>query len=295
MDKRNEPFLMAVGRLVQGGLTTDMEGKPLVDAAGAPRVRYYFGIAVEKSNLEVNDTFARMITEGHAGHPDIVDAQGNVNGLFAWKYVDGDNPKYAGYEGFPGCWIFRPTSGYLPTIHDAEGNIIEVPAGRVKRGDYVRAYVSVKANDGKFGKPGLFFNIHSLQVVAPGPEIIGGPVGTDAFKTNKAVLPQGAQVSGPAAGAPGTAAPGAMAPGATAPGAPGATAPGAPGVPAATAPAPTLPAAGGPKDHQFAQGPGYTMTALAKFTREEYHASNWSDEQLLQQGLMVAAGNELPY
>ncbi len=53
--------------------------------------------------------------------------------------------------------------------------------------------------------------------------------------------------------------------------------------------APVQPAA--PSGPQQPQAPVSTspiaMTALAQFTREQYHASNWTDEQLVQQGLAI--------
>ncbi len=67
-------------------------------------------------------------------------------------------------------------------------------------------------------------------------------------------------------------------PAATAP----ATIPGAAPNQVPAAPTPAAPAPAAP------QTPTYTMTAAAgTFTREQYHAQGWTDEMLLQQGMMI--------
>jgi len=57
------------------------------------------------------------------------------------------------------------------------------------------------------------------------------------------------------------------------------------GAPAAAAPAPHPGAAPAPAP---AAGPIFTMTAAAQgFTREQYHATNWTDDALVQAGMMT--------
>jgi hypothetical protein len=70
----------------------------------------------------------------------------------------------------------------------------------------------------------------------------------------------------------------------TASAAPGPAGPGAPAAPGpAGSGAPAAPAA-----------PQFQMTATAQYTREEYHASGWTDEQLIAQGLMTEGAPAAP-
>ncbi len=181
-------FLTPVGRLVQGSLykpnETDMEGRPLVGKNGQPRVQYYVGIAFEKSNPEtvelVDSIQAYVVSLYPAG----------ISANFAWKMVDGDQPDpiKGVNENLKGHVLLKLTNGYAPTVWDKE---CESKKTDVKKGDYVRAQITVTSN-GSAQKPGVFLNINTVQHVAYGTEIKSGPDVKSLFKRPITGVPTGA-------------------------------------------------------------------------------------------------------
>ena len=119
-------FLTPVGRLVQGDCwkanTTDQQGNPLIHKSGPntgqPRVNYYVGIAVPKTDPGFAELWAKMQQAAQEGFP----AGQYNNPGFSWKMIDGDGldaqgQPYANREGHAGCWIVRLSSGFAPQVY----------------------------------------------------------------------------------------------------------------------------------------------------------------------------------
>ena len=255
MSNQLTQILTPVGRLVQGDCfvpqTTDSEGKPLLikngPNTGQPRVDYFMGIAVPKTDAGYAEVWASIHGVARAAFPSLFDATGNcINPAFAFKVTDGDSqvPNGKGKKpcdrvGFPGNWVMSFSGGFAPKCYTAGGAELITDPNMLKRGYYVRIYGSVKGN-GSQQKPGLFLNHSMVELVGYGEEITSGPDGDAVFGGAPAgTLPAGASATPLAGSAPIAQAP--PAPGVAAP-APGVAAP-APGV-AAPAPGVAAPAPG---------------------------------------------------
>ena len=273
----SENILTPVGRMVQGDLfvpqTKDMEGRPLTDKNGAPRVNYFFAIAVPKADPGVNDLIAQIHAVGQAGFPA---GQWKMPG-FSWKIVDGDDPTNNAKEGFIGHWVFRVSSGFPPPVWETGGTARIVEPGKPKRGDYIRAVISIAAN-GSTSKPGVYLNHQLVEFVGYGQAISSGPDGAEVFgAAPKAVLPAGASLT-PVAGPP-----------IAAPGLPGAAPVAAPVTPAPVA-APVTPAIdflNPPVPPAAPAAPPAKPVLTAKagtITYDQMIAAGWTDLTLKQHG-----------
>ena len=111
MDNQND-YMYAVGRMVQGDVfnpqTKNMNRGPLTDLKGNPKVQYFIGVAMAKTDPSFNDIWAKLSAIAQAGFPGGETQRAD----FAWKVIDGDLPQHAQKPGFPGHWIFRFTSGF---------------------------------------------------------------------------------------------------------------------------------------------------------------------------------------
>ena len=191
-------ILTPVGRLVQGHpmeeQTKDMDGDPLVDKHGKPRVQYFLALAVEKTNPEFNKFFTEVQKEAFAGFRNNEPSRPD----FAWKVLDGDDPKHAGKAGFAGHFIIRLTSGFAPTCYTSGGASVITDEAHIKRGYYLRALVNINAN-GDSRKPGVYLNPVAVELVAFGEIINSGPDGAKVFGgAPVATLPAGASKTPPA-------------------------------------------------------------------------------------------------
>lgn len=225
-----------VGRFVMGdafqGSDKDHQGRPRLDQQGQPKTQWFMGLAILKNDPGWNDLWSQITAVGQRDFP---------NGEwqrpdFAWKVVDGD-AKYPDRPECAGCYVVRFSSGFAPTVYNAQNQQIVDPA-QCKRGDYVRCYVSIRGN-GDRQKPGVYINHQMVQVCGFGEAINSGPSPEQAFGA-PAQLPPGASQT-PVAPAGGMPAPG-----------------GAP-VPPTPAPAPAPTAASAPPAPQPAQ-PGPTAS-----------------------------------
>lgn len=237
---------------------------------------------------------------------------------FSFKIIDGDGVDANGElnankDGFAGCWVLRfssssPFKGYWYPDHMTMP--LEDPGARILRGFFARVTFNASKNDGQ--TPGVYVNPEHVIGVGYGKVIQGGRDIATAVKGIDMMAGMGNVAgmsttpmdgysppvagSSPAAPPPGSPAHTTTMPGAPAP-APVVAAP-APVV-AAPAPAPVVPVVAAPApppapDPAFVHnagvpaGPVYVMTALANgLTREAYHASQWTDEQLLTNGYMT--------
>ena len=194
-------YMFVTGRLVQGNVfepqTKNREGGPLIDRQGNPKIQYFVGVAVEKTDAAMMETWARIQQIGHNSWPGGESRQDD----FAWKVIDGDDPKHVGKTGFPGCLIFRFSSGFPVKAYTQGAASQIVDPNQIKRGYYIRVAFTVKSNQST-SKPGVFLNISLVELVGYGEEISGGPDASVVFNgAGAAPLPAGASTS-PVAGGP---------------------------------------------------------------------------------------------
>jgi hypothetical protein len=290
-------LLTPVGRMVQGDpfkeSFTGYQGKALVDKQNNPRSEYFFGIAIPKTDPGWPAFWQTLQQVAAAGFPGGQAAQQD----FSWKVKDGDDPKYAGREGFAGCYIVGCTTGFAITVYTSGGGQKIVDPNQLKRGYYIRTYLSIRAN-GDLSKPGIFINPSMVELVGYGEEIVGGPDGAEVFGgAPVAQLPPGASAT-PVGGAP-LAAPGGMPPAGLLPaGLPPAGLPPA-GLPPAGLPPAGLPPAGGVQPAPDFLTPPVMTTKAAGATYEAFIAQGWTDDRLVAEGYMTpkapAMGDDVPY
>jgi len=273
-------LLTPPGRFVQGNLftpnTTDAEGKPLTfrngPNAGQPRSQYFAAIAIEKNHPEWPAFYAEMHKIAVAAFPLLFPGGKCARPDFAMKVVDGDGIDQNGRpnpsrEGFAGCWVLKMTNGFAPKVYTTGAtSIITDPTG-CKRGDYIRAYVSISGNEST-QRPGLFVNLDMVEHLAWGEEIHSGPDAAAVFGSAPVVgLPAGASRTPVAPAATIAPPPVAVAPGGLPP---------APPPVAVAPPPPPAPAVWVPRMTEKANGARY----------EACKAAGWTDEQLLAAGMI---------
>lgn len=287
-------ILTPVGRLVAGNLykpnDKDAEGKPLViksgPNAGQPRVEYFFAIAIPKQGEQhwsQTSWGAKIWQTGHAAFPNQAQSP-----AFAWKVKDGDSQipnrkgrKPCDNEGWPGCWVLFFSGGYAPKIRTADGkNAIEEPDA-IKPGYYIQVFGTVAGN-GSQQQAGVYLNHGAVALSAYGPEISVGRDYAEVGFGQGVQLPAGASTTPvaamqppPAAAAPGFQPPAPMA---------------APPVSTPVAPAAAAPVAVAPNQAFLTPPPAARqMTAKANGTPYEvFRQHGWSDQQLVQEGYMLA-------
>lgn len=310
-----------VGRLVWGapGKTKDKDskGKPLTTKSGAPRIKCDFGVAIPK---EGTTTFwqtpwgATIYQIALACAPHLFDPTTRAllpGRKFSFKITDGDSdiPNENGrkpkeQEGYPGNWVVAFGSSFQPRcVRWDNGAWVDIPPEQIKTGHLVQVAGSVDSNQDT-SKPGVYVNHGLVAHAGIGNEIISTGVDPSAAGLNQGFSGQAPAAAGPLPGSQPTPAAGLPAAGPL-PGAPVSSLPsslpqatpapaaglpptgvvpnagilnvGAPAAPAApSAPAPDAP-------------PMRRMTEAAKgVSYESYKAKNWTDEQLVQHGLMVA-------
>lgn len=288
-------LITPVGRIVQGNLykpnEEDQNGNPLTIKtgvnAGQRRVDFYFALAIKKGTEQhwANTEWGQQIYG--------VGAKSWPNGQyqrqdFAWKITDGDStiPNKSGKKpcdmpGFAGHWVLKLSSGFPPQIVSSDGRQQLHEEGLVKPGYYVQVRVSVRSNDNP-SNPGIYLNHSFVAFSAHGEEIVFGP-DPASLGFGQAPLPAGASpvpLANPAFN------------------------PGQPAVPpVAAAPAvqvsPPAPASAPPPNPAILQVPGSPpppppapakkLTPAAQgATYEQLIANGWTDELLIQHGLMVA-------
>lgn len=189
-------------RLVLGdafkGSDKDNMGRPRTTLKGEPKIQYFIGIAVPKTDPGAQtmiDTLRTAAAEGFRN--------GEQNSpAFSWKYEDGDStvPNSKGKipcerPGWAGCWVFKFSTSFPPTVYDESLQQIVDPR-RIKRGDYVRVSGTTKANTGE--KPGVYLSHDMIQFVAQGEEIRSGPSAVDVFGGGGAAAPVPAPSTPPA-------------------------------------------------------------------------------------------------
>lgn len=280
-------FTTPVGRLVQGSLyhpqDKDADGNPLTikngPNAGQPKVQYYFGVAIPKgSEQHWNQTEwgQKIWKAGVDGFP-----QGQYNApTFAWKITDGDSniPNKKGKrpcdkEGYKGHWVLNFSSGFAPRIFNADGSQPILDEDAVKPGYYIQVNGDVDSN-GSSLNPGVYLNHELVALSAYGPEINLTTVDATAVGFGASPLPAGASPA-PLGGGFNPAPAPAPAPSPT------------PNPAFLQVPPPVAPPAAPPVPPAV---PVRQMTALANgATYDQMVAAGWTDDLLVQHGMMVAA------
>jgi len=322
-------LLTPPGRLIRGSCwepqTKDAEGNPLIikngPNAGQPRVDYYLALAIEKTNPEFNDFWAKIQAVAQAGFPNLFDANGQcTHAGFAFKFMDGDSTtpnsrgnKPCDYKGAPGHWVLNFSSGFQPECFTAGGAERIVDPNMLKTGYYIRIYGNCLSND-SVQQPGIYLNHSKVELIGYGEEIITGISGEQAFgRQAVGALPAGAS-STP------------VAPSTTIASSPNATLPDsetrklpldqyesaairaveeaktffegqqtADIVPAGPGASPSSPGGaveappGAEVDEKQSR-----MTAAAKNTYAEYSGKGWTEGQLITKGYMTAAVTSAP-
>jgi hypothetical protein len=199
----NQNILSPVGRIVQGHAfipnETDQQGHKLTIKSGAnagqPRVDYFISLAISKTDPEWNNLWAIMNQVANAAW---IGGQSQAPG-FSWKLKDGDGidskgQPFSNREGWAGCWIVTFSSSFAPKVYSANGATQLVEHNSVKRGDYARVYASSQGNNNT-EKPGIYMNLHMIELIGYGAEIITGPDGATIFGAAPAALPAGASAT----------------------------------------------------------------------------------------------------
>lgn len=274
-------ILFPVGRMIGGSLAkvfpaTDSFGNPKKNAQGEAVNRCNFGVAIPKGPETAwwDTPWGKEIYKaGVEGFP-----KGEYRShTFAWKVTDGDSniPNKKGklpcdQTGYRGNWVIWFSQSWLPKKVNANGTQELTEPDAIVPGYFIQVYGDVIGNQSD-QSPGVYLNPVAVALVGYG-ERIASDVDTTAVGFGQGPLPAGASSTpigmtngpGPAMGGP------------TPPAGPGP----AMGMPPGVTPAP-----------DFLNGPPppvrYVMTPQAKGTREQYHAANWTDELLIQHGLMV--------
>ena len=240
-------FTTPVGRIVQGDLAKpqpvlDNLGKPKLSRDGTPMVQHFIALAIAKTpghtHWAQTDWGRQVWDEGNRAHPTFA-----PHPTFSWKIEDGDSQmpnkkgkKNADREGFPGHWIVKFRSGFLPKTYNADGSAA-VPAETIRCGYYAQVNCTVAGNSGE--SPGVYVNPNMVALSGYGPEIIAGPDASEAG-FGGVPLPPGASATPLGGFAPAPAVPGAPIPAGTP--APAGVAPSVPfPAPAASAVPPSFP------------------------------------------------------
>lgn len=279
------------GRIVQGDVWslnlqyefTD-KTKPKLGKDGQQISERFIGLAIPKGQLW--DTFwARLYAVGMEGYNNA------VPGNMSWKVTDGDLAIHAAKDGFPGHWVLAMSTQFETQVVNAQHEQI-IDHAQAKRGDYADVLIDIKC-DGHTTNPSVYISPKIVRILQAGPVIVGG-ANVDDMGAVPAV-PAGALPA--TAGLPPMAGPGTppVPPATVTPPPPVTTAPPVPPSPApapsATPPVPPTTQAAPPVPPAppvATASPGEpVMTATATNTRAEYHAAQWTDEQLVAAGFMI--------
>lgn len=179
-------FVTPVGRLVSGSFTevnkTDHQNKPLDPAKYNTFVALAFTKTAANWWDEQGELGAVFTAIRSAAHDHYKGAEFQ-NAAFAWKIDNGDDPKHAGKDGYPGHWILKFTRyqaiGSCRVYNTANQEIIDPM--QLKRGYYYRISGSTKANEQSGNQAGVYMNMNMAQLVGVGQEIVSGPSAAQVF------------------------------------------------------------------------------------------------------------------
>lgn len=187
---QNSIDFVVVGRVVEGdtnkGQTHDTDGQPYVIKSGPnkgqPATRFYFGLAIPKSDPGIAELWAKLVAAGKSGFPHLFDAAGNCTiADFSWKFRDGDThvnsktgKKLSDKEGCAGNMIlgFSSTNNPFQCYCTGGHEPMEIPLG-----SFVRVFGSIKPNcdaAGNAKNPGVYVNCKMVEFAGYGEPIKRG-------------------------------------------------------------------------------------------------------------------------
>ena len=271
-----------VGRLVEGSLYKgnefDAENQPLKyktgKNAGQPRADFYFAIAVPKgpethwnqtSWGAVIETVAKQaFPKGQWQRPD-----------FSWKITDGDstamnkaNRRPCDKEGFAGHWIVKFSRPFSPKIYNFDGSQQLLDDNFVSLGDYIQVHAMIAGNESD-KQPGVYINHLMVAFSGYGERIVLGP-DPKSVGFGQSALPEGVSATPLAAFSPHVELE-------TLPEM-AASPPPYPKILEAPVAPPAPPAPGRVMNPDLSGGLSY----------EQYKAAGWTDEQMIQNGVLMA-------
>lgn len=170
--------------------------------------QFYIGLAMPKSDPRVGEVWQAYMSTAlqyFASNNYIIEsikAGIRPNG-FAFKWVDGDDPKRRDKEGNAGHWILKVKSIFAFKVVDQNNQPID--AAVLKTGFYADALLGLDGNKQFNDKAGLFVNPIFIRWLFPGygKEIISGPDANKVMGAAPTSPPPGAQQA--AGGYPGPA------------------------------------------------------------------------------------------
>ncbi len=327
MSRETKEMRVLIGRVIGGNvkqktqLYDAVKKKPATNEDGSPRMNFYFQLAVPKASPELYDreelkgVFSLMIEASN----NRLWPQDLNNDAYSWKCNDGDGlnsndkpyPEYA-----KGCYIFHFSSGYdgLPKLLEVSpsGSPVEsTNHDNFYTGVHIKAGVSFANNNQTGNTSGIYCNPEFMLLIKQ--DTVINPMGISLTEIEKLVghCEQVQMVPYPGVSQPPKQAPPAPTQMQQAPPAltqmqqappaltqmqqaPPALTQMQQAPPALTQmqqapPALTQMQQAPPALTQMQQATTFTMTAKANgLTREQYHAANWSDQQLIDAGMMNA-------
>ena len=272
MSNDNKEMRVLIGRVIGGNVKQKIQPydsvkkKHAINDDGTPRMHFYFQLAVPKDSPELYDR------EGSQGVFSLMQKASNNRAwpqdfnsdAYSWKCNDGDglNSKNKPYPEYArGCYIFHFSSGLegLPKLLEVSpsGSPVEsINHDNFYTGVHIKAGVSF-ANNNQTGKTsGIYCNPEFMLLIKQ--DTVINPMGISLTEIEK-LVGHCEQVQ--------------MVP-----------YPGVSQSPMQQAPAPMQQA-----PMQQTPAPEFTMTEKANgLTRDQYHAANWSDQQLIDAGMMNA-------
>ena len=195
--------LTPIGRIVSGRPMVHAQGSYngvlRTKTDGTPKIESFIGVAIPKSDpatMPIIQSIDQIKAyNGHAANP-----------AFATKYDDGDDPKFAGKEGYAGCYILKFSSGYPIPYRQNDANYTPIdpvvgqdpqnpPVQPVKRGDYVKVAFTCAFNNNQ-QNAGVFLNPVRVLFMQPGEPIISGPSDNELFGAAGTHVMAGAPAAG---------------------------------------------------------------------------------------------------
>ena len=194
------------GRIIMGDLTTkqtkDHQNRDLPEN----KHHFFFGVAIPKTDPNIGALLGQIQQHAYAAYQQVPavaqQIQMGLNGKFAWKIDDGDNPSVKN-EHARGCYLIKFSTA-LP-IRACNAQNQQIDPSEIKRGYWVDVGMSISANGATDNTAGIYVNPNVVRLLGYAEEIQSGPSIDQVFANAPAQLPQGASANpvAPSGGMPG--------------------------------------------------------------------------------------------